>query len=42
MVRPVEFAIDTDLSLGLKELLRQLEDLLVETRDGNMLYLDPT
>lgn len=85
MVSPVEFAIDTDLSLGLKELLRQLEersglrepikmfiaggmathlytggrvtsdvdaefskrimlprDLLVETRDGNMLYLDPT
>ncbi len=85
MVSPVEFAVDTDLSLGLKELLRQLEersnlrepikmfiaggmamhlytggrvtsdvdaefskrimlprDLLVETRAGNMLYLDPT
>ncbi len=85
MVNSIEFAVDTDLSLGLKELLRQLEeraglrepirmviaggmathlytggrvtsdvdaefskrimlprDLLVETRDGNMLYLDPT
>jgi hypothetical protein len=85
MVSQVQFAVDTDLSLGLKELLQQLEeraglrepirmviaggmathlytggrvtsdvdaefskrimlprDLLVETREGNMLYLDPT
>lgn len=26
MVSQVEFAVDTDLSLGLKELLRQLEE----------------
>ena len=85
MVSPVEFAVDTDLSLGLKELLQELEkraglsepikmfiaggmathlytggrvtsdvdaefskrimlprDLLVETRAGNMLYLNAT
>lgn len=85
MVKPMEFAVDTNLALGLKELLRQLEerlelrepikmfiaggmathlytggrvtsdvdaefskrivlpgDLMVETRDGNALYLDST
>ncbi len=85
MVNPAAFAVDTNLALGLKELLRQLEerlglrepikmfiaggmathlytggrvtsdvdaefskrialpgDLMVETSDGNALYLDST